>query len=338
METLKCLRRLHRYLSITTGILHLILNSLLKIQWFSPFIILIDAILAVYFGSCKLSPCMVDLDDQTSMHFWAPKHRKHNKPNLVIIHGYGADAKWQFLYQVGPLAQSFNLYAPDLVFFGKSYTNRPDRSDVFQAKCVAEGLKRLGVTQYSVYSISYGGYVAYSMAEMYPEVVEKMVIVSSGIVWTEEQKVEQLKKIGKDVVDLLLPQKPEDLRLLMNLSIHKYDPLKGLPDVFLRGLIHGFETNRKQKKELVEYLLAKKAGGNLPIIPQETLLIWGDKDKVFPLVFGQQLQTKLGPKAKLKILKDTGHAANIESAHLLNDSIKEFILDSSKQKNDNLEW
>ncbi|CAI9114412.1 OLC1v1015131C1 [Oldenlandia corymbosa var. corymbosa] len=302
MDTLSLGKSAPRCVSITTKIiLHSILNPLLKIQWFAFLFSFIDAILAVYFRTiCKLSSCTVVMDDeQTSMHFWAPKRRDPRKPNLLMIHGYGGDSKWQFMYQAGPLSQSFNLYAPDLVFFGKSYSTRPDRTTAFQAKCVAQGMEQLGVGRYSVYSISYGGYVAYSMAEMNPESVEKMVIVSSGIALTEEQKAEHLGKLEKDVVDLLVPQKAEDLRLLLNLSIHKYDRFKGYPDIFLQGFI------------------------------DETLLVWGDSDKVFPLVFGQQLQRHLGSKAKLKILKDTGHASNMESAHLLNDCMKEFLLSKS---------
>ncbi|CAB4262414.1 unnamed protein product [Prunus armeniaca] len=103
-----------------------------------------------------------------------------------MLHGYGGNSKWQFIHQVGSLSQSFNLYIPDLLFFGKSYANKPERTEVFQAKCVAEGLKRLGVERFAVYSISHGGYVAYWMAEMYPKLVEKVVVVSCGVGMTEE--------------------------------------------------------------------------------------------------------------------------------------------------------
>ncbi|KAH0993235.1 hypothetical protein GBA52_004718 [Prunus armeniaca] len=103
-----------------------------------------------------------------------------------MLHGYGGNSKWQFIHQVGSLSQSFNLYILDLLFFGKSYANKPERTEVFQAKCVAEGLKRLGVERFAVYSISHEGYVAYWMAEMYPKLVEKVVVVSCGVGMTEE--------------------------------------------------------------------------------------------------------------------------------------------------------
>lgn len=100
------------------------------------------------------------------------------------------------------------------------------------------GLRRLGVERCSVYAISYGGYVGYRMAEIYPEMVEKMVIVSSGVGCTEDQKWEQLKNVGVDVVDLLLPEKPAGLRLLMQMTVHKSNPFKWAPDFILQEFIN----------------------------------------------------------------------------------------------------
>lgn len=89
----------------------------------------------------------------------------------------------------------------------------------------------------SVYAISYGGFVCYRMAEMHPELVEKAVIVSSGVGCTENQKGEQLKKVGIDVVDLLLPREPAGMRLLVELSVYKSNPLRWTPDFVLEEFI-----------------------------------------------------------------------------------------------------
>lgn len=99
------------------------------------------------------------------------------------------------------------------------------------------GLKRLGVERCSVYAISYGGYVCGRMAEIYPEMVEKMVIVSCGVGCSESLKKEQLNRVGIDAVDVLLPEKPAALRLLGELSIHKADPFKWVPDFILDEFI-----------------------------------------------------------------------------------------------------
>ncbi|PON88938.1 Alpha/beta hydrolase fold [Trema orientale] len=288
---------------------------------------LIEIFLGLHFRFHGLSPCTIDLDDQTTMHFWTANHRRFDKPDLVMVHGYGGNSIWQFLGQVGPLSKAFNLYLPDLLFFGKSHTKQSDRSEIFQAKCVVEGLKRLGLNRFSLYGISYGGYVAYRMAEMCPEEVEKVVIVSSGIVWTEDQKEELLyRKYGRNGLEILLPESPRDLRLLVNLSVYKFDPLKWVPDLVLRKFVQATKEYRKEKFEMVEHLLTKTPDSNFPILTQETLIIWGDRDNVFPLCLAYQLQRHLGPKSKLEIIKDTGHAANIDSPEMVNALTKSFVL------------
>ncbi|CAN6573595.1 unnamed protein product [Malus baccata var. baccata] len=315
------------YLATIIAISQFLISILPLLNPITLLITVADLLLSVYFRSCGLCPCTVELDDQTTMHFWVANPRRSQKPALVMLHGYGGNSKWQFIHQVGFLSQRFNLYVPDLLFFGDSYTTRLERTEIFQAKCVAEGLKRLGLDRFSVYSISYGGFVAYWMAEMYPELVEKTVVVSCGIGMTEEQKREQLNKVGSNALNLLVPQSAHDLRLLVNLSVHKPGPSKWVPDIFLRGFINvTYKQHRKEKLEMAEHLLRKKEDPDLPILTQETLIIWGDKDEVFPVYLAYQLHRQLGPKSKVEIIKDTGHAVNMDSPTSLNSLITSFVL------------
>ncbi|KAL5822362.1 hypothetical protein ACOSQ4_020262 [Xanthoceras sorbifolium] len=294
----------------------------------SPIIVpFIDKLMSMYFRLCDLSPCTVDLDDQTTLHFWTPNHRKFNKPTLVIIHGYGGTSRWQFLYQVRSLAVGFNLYVPDLLFFGKSRTSNSDRSDAFQAKCLVQGMRRLGVDRFTVYGISYGGFVAYRMAEIHPQEVEKLVIVSSGIGYSENQKQKHLENIGRDISGILVPESPQDLRLLVTLAFSNHGYMKWIPDFLLREFINVMHnTNRKGQVELINYLMKKDANPNIPILTQETLIIWGDEDKVFPVELAHQMHRSLGPRSRLVIIKNIGHAANIESPNQLNNLITSFAL------------
>ncbi|KAI3773298.1 hypothetical protein L1987_47823 [Smallanthus sonchifolius] len=184
------------------------------------------------------------------------------------------------------------------------------------------------VEKFTVYAISYGGFVGYRMAEMHEEMVEKLVIVSSGIVCKHDRKLEHVEKIGRSVVDLLVAKTPEDLRILCRMSIHKYDIGRWIPDFFLWGFI-AVECCRNEKEELVEELLNEKPEAHLPLLTQETLLIWGEKDTVFPLDWAYQLQRHLGGKSKLEIIRNVGHAANFEAPHLLNRYITSFVLGSA---------
>lgn len=288
-----------------------------------------DGMLSLYFRYCGLPRYTVRLhDNQTTMYIRATSHHSSNKPNLVLVHGFGINSKWQFILQISQLTRDFNVYIPDLLFFGDSYSSISDRTVKFQAKCVCDGLKKIGVEKFSVYAISYGGYVGYRMAEVYDDMVEKLVIVSSGIVYTEDRKLEHMKTIDRDVVDLLVPKTPDDFRMLCRLTIQKIDLGRWIPEFFLWGLI-AFECCKKEKEELVlELLNEKDADVQYPVLTQETLLIWGDKDVVFPPDFGYRLHRHLGGKSKIEIIKNVGHAANFEAPYSLNRFITSFVLGS----------
>ncbi|GKV09830.1 hypothetical protein SLEP1_g21269 [Rubroshorea leprosula] len=327
MDSAKLWRFISIYLSTTLAILRYALhcfstlNSLPSLLFKS-----MDTALSLYFRFCGLSPCTIDLDDQTTMHFWTSNHRRFDRPALIMVHGYGGASTWQFVHQVGPLSRKFNLYIPDLLFFGESYSCKSDRSDYFQARCVVRGLRGLGVERFAAYGISYGGFVAHRMAEMYPDAVEKLVIVNSGIGWSEEQRGEQLQKIGRHPAEIFVPKHPNDLRLLVNLSMHKPNWTGWAPDFLLREFINVMYNHcRKEKIELIEHLLQKQPDSNIPVITQETLLIWGDQDKVFPVEIAQDIHRHLEQKSRLEIIKDTGHGANMESPDAVNSLIISFV-------------
>ncbi|KAJ1687298.1 hypothetical protein LUZ63_018688 [Rhynchospora breviuscula] len=265
--------------------------------------------------------------DLTSIHIWTPLLHRRSKPSVVLIHGFGGDAKWQWRTQVGTLSRSFNLYIPDLIFFGNSRSDSTNRSVHFQAECIAQAMKQLGVKRYNVVGISYGGFVAYRMgSDVATEEVEKVVLLTSGVGVSEERIRELVQREGRDVRDILCPKNPEDLRLLVRRSM--YRPPVWMPDFYLRDFIKAkYMDHRKERIELLEELLKNGAGVSpLPVLSQETLLLWGDHDQVFPVDFGHDLHRHLGKNSSLEIIKDAGHALQLEQPCQVNCRIQHFLL------------
>ncbi|KFK30870.1 hypothetical protein AALP_AA6G036500 [Arabis alpina] len=329
MASMKLVQLFRRYLSIVATLFQTLISCFFN---FPILIKIADSVLSLYFLIfCDLRPVTVDLDDgETTVHFWISGHRKISRPNLVMLHGYGGNSKWQFVHQVSHLSKSFNLFIPDLVFFGKSYSKNPDRSVEIQARSVVGGLKKLGCDggKISIYSISYGGFVAYKMAEMWPEMVEKLVIVSSGVGFTQQQKTTEMKKHGGDCCsEILVPRNPMDLRRLINISMNtglKF--VDWVPDFVLSQFVTVmYEKNRQELLELAKNLLEREEEPQLSVITQKTLIVWGDKDKVFPLEHAYRLQRHL-QSSRLEIIKEIGHAVNIEAPTTLNNLITSFVL------------
>ncbi|XP_052196991.1 uncharacterized protein LOC127804218 [Diospyros lotus] len=280
------------------------------------------------FAGSGLRSATTDLGDGTVMHFWVPKTHKPGKPNLLLIHGVGANAMWQWYQFIPRLTGKFNVYVPDLVFFGKSYTSRPERTEGFQAECVMRGMEALEVRRMEVVGLSYGGFVAYSMAAQFPAAVERVVIVASGVCMEEKDLEKGLFKVGSvdDAIAVLLAQTPEKMRELMRFTFYK--PAKIMPSCFLVDFIDVMCTeNLKERKELIIALHKNRKLSDLPRINQPTLIIWGDKDQIFPLELAHRLKRHLGENAELAIIKHAGHAVNVEKWKEMYKHMKAFLVD-----------
>ncbi|CAL4912877.1 unnamed protein product [Urochloa decumbens] len=264
----------------------------------------------------------------TTLRVWCPS-TPSTKPPLLLLHGFGGDAKWTWARNLPRLCRHFHVYAPDLVFFGAhSRSSSPLRSVPFQARCAADAMRLLGVRRYDVAGISYGGFVAYRMAAAEArDAVGRVVVMTSGVAAAPGEMREMAAREDRTVEEALLPKTAEGLRFLVRRSMHRPPPW--MPDFVLDDFIQLMCVDqRKERAELLQELLKNGAGFDpLPVLTQETLIIWGDKDQVFPVDLGHRLHRHLGEKSRLEIVKDAGHALQLEGADHVNKFIKSFLLD-----------
>lgn len=178
---------------------------------------IVEAILRRRFSSAGLSLQTLSIDSETTIQFWGPppssSPENQQKPTLLFLHGFGPSAVWQWNHQVKPLSHFFRLYVPDLVFFGGSSSSGENRTEMFQALSMGKLMEKLEVERYSIVGTSYGGFVAYNMAKMFPEKVEKVVLASSAVnlrrsdneAFIERAKCQAIKEV-------MLPSSGTDLR------------------------------------------------------------------------------------------------------------------------------
>lgn len=168
------------------------------------------------------------------MNFWVPcetiKNAKKDdktiktstKPVVVLVHGFAAEGivTWQF--QVGALSKKYAVYVPDLLFFGGSHTSHIDRSPAFQAHCLAKGLEKLGVENCVIVGFSYGGMVAFKLAEFYPDMVRGLVVSGSILAMTDSISETNLSRLGfSSSKELLLPTSVKGLKALLSVAAYK---------------------------------------------------------------------------------------------------------------------
>ncbi|CAD5317537.1 unnamed protein product [Arabidopsis thaliana] len=288
------------------------------------------------FKRSGLRPVTIDLKDGTVVNFWVSKTKPESKPkpNLLLIHGLGATAIWQWYDVARRLSRYFNLYIPDLVFFGGSSTTRPERSDIFQAQTLMRALEAQSVKKFSLVGLSYGGFVGYRMASMYADAVEKVVICCAAVCVEEKDmkagvfKVSDLDEASK----ILVPESVKKLRELMGYIFYKPALARLVPTCLLHDFIEHALTrdNMEEKRELIKAIPKDRIISEIPKLKQPTLIIWGEHDQVFPLEMGKRLEKHVGDNGKLVIIKRTGHIFNFEKPKKFIKLLKSFLLETSK--------
>lgn len=80
--------------------------------------------------------------------------------------------------------------------------------------------------------------MAYHMARIWPERIEKVIIASSGVNMRRKDNEAMLKRANVEKIDeFLLPVTAEQLRTLMKLAVFKGGGRK-MPDFFFNDFIH----------------------------------------------------------------------------------------------------
>ncbi|KAJ0985868.1 hypothetical protein J5N97_004224 [Dioscorea zingiberensis] len=251
------------------------------------------------------------------------KKEEEEKPAVVLLHGCAAEGMLTWQFQVGALTKKYDVYVPDLVFFGASTSTSGERSPEFQARCLVAALGKLGVARCTVVGFSYGGMVAFKMAEMWPELVKNLVISGAVIAMTDSIRDTILERIGfASFADFLLPDSVKGLKALFSVGTHKKI---WFPECLLRDYLKVMFGNRKESAELLDGLVISNKDAQVPLFPQRILLLWGENDKIFDIEPAKNMKEQLGEKATLQGIKKAGHLVHLERPCVYNRHLKEFL-------------
>ncbi|KAI6677750.1 hypothetical protein NL676_038546 [Syzygium grande] len=170
-------------------------------------------------------PRKIEIEPGTVMNFWAPTRPQNNnkkKNAVVFLHGFVGDGMMTWQFQVLALARKYAVYVPDLLFFGGSATGDSRRTVDFQAECVAKGLAALGLRRCTLVGFSYGGMVAFKLAESRPDLVESVVATCTVPALTESISKESLEKLGfLTWPEVLMPNSVDGVKNMFEVGSHK---------------------------------------------------------------------------------------------------------------------
>lgn len=249
------------------------------------------------------------------------------KPALLLLHGFGSDAAWQWHPQVVALSRHFRLFVPDLLYFGKSVGHGDDFSLECQVQACLQLMDRYGVERAHAVGISFGGLVACEMASSYPERVERVVLSnSSGPEYLHTDHQATLDHFGvSHMNELLLPERPEDIRRLLAVAWHKPPPVPGF--ALQEAYEEMFVTHREEKAETMRQLVARIESPEWEgrVIDKDLLLLWGEHDHVFTVPVAKRLRERVGARARLHVIADAAHSPNQERGAEYNRVLLRFL-------------
>jgi pimeloyl-ACP methyl ester carboxylesterase len=238
-------------------------------------------------------------------------------PALLLIHGVGANsATWGPVH--AKLAQRFTVIAPDLLGHGESDKPRADYSLAAFANGMRDLLAALGIDHVTVVGHSFGGGVAMQFAYQYPQLVERIVLVSSGGVGKDVSfalRLAALPMASDALAVLRLPGALPTMRLFGRavgtvLGSTKFgrdaaEAVGLLEDLRERGALSAFaRTLRSVVDGRGQFVTMLDRSYLMQSIPVQ--LIWGEEDLVIPVGHARMAHAAM-PGSRLEIFEKSGH-------------------------------
>lgn len=243
---------------------------------------------------------------------------------LLLLHGFGAHALWQWNKQVEALAAHHRVIVPDLPGFGASDASR--YSLAHQTLAMRTLLDALEIEECDVVGISYGGLVAWQLAANYPDRVRRLVLVDSpGPAYARSDLQSLTARYGlESAADLVVPRDRTDVRRLLDLAY--FDP-PWVPKFALQDiLVRLYRSHAREQRALIEELVdgLERYRQSTPPVHQPTLVLWGANDPLFPIAVGRRL-ARMVQNAQFVAIAKARHAPNLERPGPFNRAVLEFL-------------
>lgn len=253
-----------------------------------------------------------------------------NGPPLVLIMGFGGECG-DWVLQKCVFKRYFRVVTFDNRGVGK--TDKPD--EPYSIKTMADDviglMDYLGIRCSNVLGVSMGGMIAQEIAINYPEMVNKLVLVSTTPGKDEKggHSPEILRAMGlkEDFKDEDI--KGVDIGKVMNsLSSFSYGnsmlKMIAVPFCWIRMKLFGIDGLRGQFEASIQHSTLSR----LDEVKAPTLIIAGAEDKIVPPRFAQVMAQKI-PNARLVMMEDGSHTLIAEKRSGFNKEVLGFLQDKN---------
>ena len=242
-------------------------------------------------------------------------------PPILLLHGYSGNKDNWTRFAVY-LTKDYHLVIPDIPGYGESSMIEESSYDLSnQISRLHKFAQAIGLKKFHVAGNSMGGLFAGTYAVRYPaEIISVGLFDAAGVKSLEKSIV--MHMMEKDE-NLLVLKDSNDLPRLMSLFFTNPPSVPyPLEKVFIKTALTNRKFYEKERKELLPdfYSLEKE----LPNIKAQTLILWGDQDKVLDVssvpVFEKGIKNH-----KTVIIKDCGHVPMLEKPQETATHYRDFI-------------
>ncbi len=271
---------------------------------------------------------------------------------LILLHGLG-NWSYNWRHSIAPLSKYFRVICFDTKGYGfseKPLSRAEDKGHqlielvrIIQALCDEPAV---------IVAESLGGLVALALAQEYPELIARLVIVNVPI-FAERLPHWAMWFLAQTPLELL--QTIDSLRLtylfaplfreimanerrgvLFDPSMLTEEDIYWISYPFIEfpgTIVKVAEELQIAAREIEHYQtnqpnMLSQIQNKLGDINCQTLILWGEQDNWFPVSHGKKLYQKL-PNAKLQIIPNCCHDAVTGSSEYLNSEIVEFLRDTN---------
>ena len=234
-----------------------------------------------------------------------------NKKSILILPGWG-NTRETFYYLINQLQNKYTIYIIDYPGFGNTSQLQEEWTLEDYTEWIISFMKKNGIHNPHIIAHSFGGRITSLLISKYHIQVDKILLIDvAGIKRRKNIKQflkEKLYKVLKKCTYLFPVLKQEELRqkLLLYFSSEDY---KNIP---------------KSMQKTFQNIIKKDLRKYYKLIPNETLLIWGEKDKDTPLKDGYYLN-RIIKNSALIIYKGAEHFSYLNNLTLTINIINNYF-------------
>jgi pimeloyl-ACP methyl ester carboxylesterase len=266
-------------------------------------------------------------------------------PVLLLIHGMaGTSDNWSGVLE--SLAQRHTVVAPDLPGHGASAGGRGDYSLGSLATGLRDLLLTLGHERATLVGHSLGGGIAMQFAYQFPEMVERLVLVSSGGLGPEVSPILRAAALpGADLFISATANVGQTAGGVIGRGLSALG-LKPGPDVaeVARGYASLAEPRRRKAFLATLRSVIGTEGQQISASDRlylaeaiPVLIVWGARDPIIPARHGEDAHRAL-PGSQLEIFEGAGHMLQLEQPGRFIAVLEGFLAENDPARFDRDEW